>query len=242
MRRARTLVALVGAAALTMAAIAPASADSTASYTVTITNLTTGQPFTPPLVASHRPSVDLFEVGEPASEGIMQIAENGNLGPAIEFATESTAAKHITDAVVALPASGPPPILPGQSRSFRLTSSNGANLISWASMLICTNDGFVGIDSVRLPKMVGDVVSLTADAYDAGTEINTEDLADIVPPCQMLTETPDTGEAGTGISNPALAEGGVITSHGGVQGVADLLTDVHDWTDPVATIVITRDS
>ena len=124
MRRARILVALIGTAALTMAAISPASADSAASYTVTITNLTDGQPFTPPLVASHRPSVDLYEVGEPASEAIMQIAENGNLGPAVEFATESEASKHIVDAVVALPSDGPPPILPGESRSFTLTASN----------------------------------------------------------------------------------------------------------------------
>jgi hypothetical protein len=223
-----------------LAAIAPASADSTATYTVTITNLTDGQPFTPPLVASHRPSVDLYEVGEPASVAIQEIAENGNLGPAVEFATESKASKHIADAVVALPADGPPPILPGDSRTFELTSSNGANLVSWASMLICTNDGFVGIDSVRLPKKVGDTISLTANAYDAGTELNTEDLADIVPPCQALTETPDTGEMGTGMSNPDLAEGGVITSHPGVLGVADLLTDVHDWNDPVATVVIER--
>ncbi len=240
MRRARTLVALMGAAALTLAAIAPASADSAATYTVTITNLTDGQPFTPPLVASHRPSVDLYEVGEPASVAIQEIAENGNLVPAVEFATQSRASKHIADAVVALPTEGPPPILPGERRSFELTSSNGATLVSWASMLICTNDGFVGIDSVRLPKKVGDAISLTADAYDAGTEINTEDLADIVPPCQLLTETPDTGEMGTGMSDPDLAEGGVITSHDGVLGIADLLTDVHGWTDPVATIVIER--
>ena len=240
MRRARILVALIGAAALTMAAIAPASADSAASYTVTITNLTSGQPFTPPLVASHRPAVDLYEVGEPASEAIKEIAENGNLDPAVEFATESKASKHIAEAVVALPADPPPVILPGESRTFTLTSSIGANLVSWASMLICTNDCFVGIDSVRLPKKVGDTISLTASAYDAGTEINTEDLADIVPPCQIFTETPDTGEAGTDMSNPALAERGVITPHPGIHGVADLLTDVHDWTDPVATVVIER--
>ena len=241
MRRARILIALVGAAALTMAAIAPAAADSEATYEVTITNLTGGQPFTPPLVASHRPAIDLYEVGEPASEAIMQIAENGNLGPAVAFATESKASKHIADAVMALPTEGPPPILPGESRTFELTSSNGANLVSWASMLICTNDGFVGIDSVRLPKKVGDSISLTANAYDAGTELNTEDLADIVPPCQGLTEVmDDMGAPGTGMSDPALAEGGVIASHPGIAGAADLLPGLHGWTDPVATVVIER--
>jgi hypothetical protein len=105
-------------------------------------------------------------------------------------------------------------------------------------MLICTNDGLVGIDSVRLPKKVGDTISLTANAYDAGTEINTEDFSAIVPPCQELTGV--TGAPGTGMSNPALAEGGVITSHPGISGVADLLPGLHGWTDPVAAVVIER--
>lgn len=243
MRRTRVIGSLVAAFAVVMAGVIPAVADSAATYTVTITNHTGGQPFTPPLVVSHRPSVDLFEVGQPASEAIKEIAENGNLGPAIAFATDSGAAKHISDAVVAANApDGPPPVLPGSSRSFTLTSSNGANRVSWASMLICTNDGFTGVDSVRLPKQVGDSISLDTMAYDAGTEINTEDLADIVPPCQALTETPQTDAPGTGVSDPALAEGGVIHPHAGISGDADLSVDVHGWTGPVATITITRDS
>ena len=227
-----------------MAGVIPAVADSAATYTVTITNHTDGQPFTPPLVVSHRPSVDLFEVGQPASEAIKEIAENGNLAPAIAFATESSAAKHISDAVVAAGApDGPPPILPGTSRSFTLTSSNGANRVSWASMLICTNDGFTGVDSVRLPNQVGDSMSLDTMAYDAGTEINTENLADIVPPCQGLTGVEDDeGAPGTGMSDPALAEDGVIHHHGGIGGGMDLVPAIHGWTGPVATITITRDS
>jgi hypothetical protein len=241
MRRTRVIGSLIATFAVVMAGVIPAVADSSATYTVTITNLTDGQPFTPPLVVSHRPSVDLFEVGQPASQGIREIAENGNLGPAIAFATESAAAKHISDAVVA--ATPIPPVLPGASRTFELTASNGANRVSWASMLICTNDGFTGIDSVRLPKKVGDSISIDTMAYDAGTEINTENLADIVPPCQGIVGVEDDeGLPGTGMSNPSLTEGGVIHHHAGIVGGNDLLTGTHGWSGPVATITITRDS
>ena len=38
-------------------------------------------------------------------------------------------------------------------------------------------------------------------------------------------------DAGTGVSNPALAEGGVIRRHEGIQGVDDLSPSIHGWTD-----------
>jgi hypothetical protein len=75
------------------------------------------------------------------------------------------------------------------------------------------------------------------NSYDAGTEINTEDFADMVPPCQGLVGV-SSGEPGTGTSNPALAEGGVIHAHPGVAGIADLVPGVHGWTDPVALVTI----
>jgi hypothetical protein len=102
-------------------------------------------------------------------------------------------------------------------------------------MLICTNDGFTGVDSLRLPKDVGAVVVRSA-GYDAGTELNT---GDIVPPCQGLVGV-SSGEPGTGTSNPALAEGGVIHHHPGIAGGADLVPAIHGWTDPVAEITVER--
>jgi hypothetical protein len=82
-------------------------------------------------------------------------------------------------------------------------------------------------------------VTTRSAGYDAGTERNTEDFADIVPPCQSLVGV-SSGEAGTGTSDPALAEGAVIHHHPGIAGGADLLTAVHGWTDPVAEITVER--
>jgi hypothetical protein len=106
-------------------------------------------------------------------------------------------------------------------------------------MLICTNDGFTGLDTVRLPQVVGETITLYSDAYDAGSEINTEDFADIVPPCPALTGVLS-DDPGTGESNPALAENGVIRHHDGIQGIADLDPDIHGWENPVVVVEITR--
>ena len=46
--------------------------------------------------------------------------------------------------------------------------------------------------------------------------------------------------AGTGASDPALATNGVIAHHPGITGRRDLLTNVHGWSDPVATFTVTR--
>ncbi|MDH3303534.1 MAG: hypothetical protein OES24_23765, partial [Acidimicrobiia bacterium] len=59
-------------------------------------------------------------------------------------------------------------------------------------------------------------------------------------PCAPLTGFGDQG--GTGVTNPGLAEGGVITMHPGIAGGADLDPAVHGWTGPVAMVEITRTS
>ena len=214
------------------------AAPQIATYDITITNLTSGQPLTPPVVATHRTRVVAFEVGTPASFEVKEIAENGNVVPLRDtFAAD----KHVWESKVVASPSGPPPILPGATLSFEISASRSAKFLSFVSMLICTNDGFTGLDSLRLPKGVGESVTVSTQAYDAGTEMNTEDFADIVPPCQGLVGVMS-GDPGTGMSNPALAEGGVITMHTGIVGGDDLLPfpDIHGWVGPVAEVTITR--
>jgi hypothetical protein len=221
-----------GAQAAHHAGFGPAAS---ATYAVTIHNLTAeGQPFTPPLAVTHRKPISMFTVGEAASFGLKEIAENGNLGPMMERLNGS---RHVTDLTVA--AGSPPPLLPGTSITFDLSVDRGAKYLSFVSMLICTNDGFTGVDGMRLPDKVGESVHAYADAYDAGTETNTEDFADMVPPCPGLTGV-ESDDQGTGTSDPALAEGDVVRHHPGIQGIADLMPGLHGWDDPVARIVVER--
>lgn len=219
---------------LSLSAATATAAPKAEIYRVTITNLTTGQPFTPPAVVTHRQAIELFSVGSPASFGIQEIAENGNLTPLLNALD---GAKHVSDVVVAI--GDIPPLLPGSAVTIDVTTSPSANYLSFASMLICTNDGFTGTDTLRLPKKVGDTATAHTRAYDAGTEVNTEDFADIVPPCQALVGV-SSEDGGTGMSDAALAENGVITMHQNVIGGNDLLVDVHGWDEPVAKIEITR--
>ena len=99
---------------------------------------------------------------------------------------------------------------------------------------MCTNDGFTGVDSFRLPNRKATVF---ARAYDARTEANTEDFADLVPPCQGLIGV-SSEDTGTGMSNPVLAEAGIVIPHAGVNGGIDLVPEVHGWGDPVTKIEI----
>jgi Spondin_N len=238
--RVPAFAAAIAAGAFLVTGSAAFADAPVATYEVTITNLTEGQPLTPPVVATHRAATSVFTVGQPASFELKEIAENGNLAPMIAALASD---KHVADSSAAsaplVPAGLPGSAMFGDSVTLTVTASEGAKFLSFASMLICTNDGFTGVDSLRLPTHVGDGVTVRSAGYDAGTERNTEDFADIVPPCQGLVGV-SSGEPGTGTSNPTLAEGGVIHHHPGIIGGADLVPGVHGWTDPVAEIAVER--
>ena len=245
MRSIRQTLRVVIPALLLVGALATPSAGAPVdlrTYRVTVTNLTAGQPLTPVLFATHNASAHVFTVGAPASFGVKEIAENGNLAP---LAESLEAAGGVSEVFV-----GGMPIvpegLPGSatfpdSVTFEMSGELGAHRLSWVSMLICTNDGFTGLDSLKLPLHIGNQVTAATAGYDAGTEINTEDFADIVPPCQALVGV-SSGEPGTGTSNPALAEGGMIHHHDGIAGGSDLLPEVHGWdvNAPVAEVIVER--
>ena len=216
----------VAAVALVAVAASPAAGQQTVTYNVTIENLTSGQPFTPPVVAAHTSGMDVFNVGQAASAEVQAIAENGNNDPLVALLGGSAA---VLDS-----ASGTAPVKPGESATITVAAPAGS-LLSVVFMLICTNDGFSGVDSMALPA--SGTTTVNTDAYDAGTENNTEDFVDIVPPCQDLIGV-SSADAGTGDSNPALAEGGVIAVHSGIQGGTDLTVGDHGWTDPVARITV----
>lgn len=244
MRRTTRIAALASCVLATGAAVVgPAQADAkTRHYEVTITLQTGGQPFTPPLLATHRGSVGVFEVGAPASLGVQEIAENGNLAVLAGSLSSLAGVADVMQAGAPLvPVGVPGDAMFDQSVTLTVEADRGARFLSWVSMLICTNDGFTGVDGLRLPPQVGQVVTQGTAAYDAGTEVNTEDFADIVPPCQGIT-LPAPVEMGTGTTNPDLAEGGVISHHQGVAGIDDLDPALHGWdtSAPVAQISVER--
>jgi hypothetical protein len=212
----------------------------TFSYRVTVANLTDYQPFTPPAVALHQPSVEVFAVGDPANTPTKEIAENGNLDPLVDL-IESTEA--IRGAAV-----GDGPLVPSNDpgdtgrpyfAELHVEADPRARYLSFIAMLVATNDGFVGLDTVPLPLQRNGSVTYFAQGYDAGTEVNTEEFVDLVPPAQGLTGENRDGIPGTNESDPDLAEDGVITPHPGITGVGDV-PEKFGWSEPAASLTVER--
>lgn len=245
----RTL--LFGVLAMLAFAVPASAHDNTRDYEVTVTNLTRGQPFSPPVVATHRGVGDLWHVSEPASFDVKEIAENGNNSPLLDTLRQRRLAGSIFDyQQLASTAMAPGPLVPtGRpgSASFpatvkgRIRASRRENRISWVSMLVCTNDGLTGVDGERLPTKLRRSVTYKVNAFETQTERNTEDLADIMPPCQgLIGVRPADNAPGTAQSNPSLAESGAIIPHAGIVGNAELDPAVHGWGNPVGKIVVKR--
>jgi hypothetical protein len=216
------------------AAVTQANGPGSRTYTVTITNLTSSQPLSPPLIATHSKRVDVFTVGKMASEGIRLIAENGDNSVLAAALND----KHLIRDVREVVATDVPVHRAGGPGSSSLTitidARGNANRLSLATMLICTNDGFTGLDGVKLPGGFAPV-TYYAGAYDAGTEMNDEIYTHIVDPCGAIGPVmapPD----GMNLRTPTNAN---ISMHLGIQG-GDDLTAAHDWTDPVVAITIQR--
>lgn len=232
MNRFRTPARVALAVLTLMAAVAAFGGGADAArrpstYHVTVYNTMEANYLTPPNWAGHTPVVDVFEFRQAASSGIQGLAENGDV---MGLAAELSAA--IDDEGLGVSGySADGPIGPGGSSEWYFSTTRGR--FSLAAMVICTNDGFGGLDSRGLPTEVGETKTFNLRAYDAGTEINTEMRQDFVG-------APFCGEGeGTGETNPELAENGVIRLHKGIRGVGDIDTAL-DWDGPVGHVVITR--
>ena len=229
------IVALLTVVSLT--GIPESEAAQAKIYEVTVTNLTPGQPLTPPLLVTHESDAGFFSVGEMASGELQQLAENGNLDPLVTLLEGKPGVVDVVHGMAPLaPANDPGNTGLSHSETFVISADGTTRYLSYASMLVCTNDGFAGLDSIRLPINQKTVYAM---AYDARTEMNTEDFADMVPPCQGAIGVSSDDE-GTGASNSAISEDGIVIPHSGIIGDEDLLENVHAWGSPVVKIDIVR--
>ncbi|MDH3610853.1 MAG: spondin domain-containing protein [Nitrosopumilus sp.] len=229
------IVALLTVVSLT--GIPESEAAQAKIYEVTVTNLTPGQPLTPPLLVTHESDAGFFSVGEMASGELQQLAENGNLDPLVTLLEGKPGVVDVVHGMAPLaPANDPGNTGLSHSETFVISAEGTTRYLSYASMLVCTNDGFAGLDSIRLPINQKTVYAM---AYDARTEMNTEDFADMVPPCQGAIGVSSDDE-GTGTSNSEISEDGIVIPHPGIIGDEDLLESVHAWGSPVVKIDIVR--
>ena len=215
------LAGLLGLAVLGAGAHASDDGDrGDRRYEVTITNLTRGQIFSPPLVVTHPDGIALFEAGEPASDGLATLAEDGDSGPL------SAALSGIPGVRVAA-AGGP--VLPGGSITVEVGADSPRAVLSVAGMLVVTNDAFFAVDGAPLPRSRRDLVEESARAYDAGSEDNDERCAYIPgPPC------------GSAFQSSGVPGEGYVHVHAGIHGIGDLAPADHDWRNPVARVTVHR--
>jgi len=211
-----------------------------AEFSVEVVNLTRGIYFTPIMVAAHTPDAKLFESGQPASTELAQMAEGGNLAGVTSVLTSIGATQ------AANPAEGL--LAPGASATAELNTdaATGNTVLSVVAMMLPTNDGFIGLNSIAIPTEPGRYV-FNVNGYDAGTEANDELVGSgapgepgfPVPP--LISDVP--GENGTGISasaeNYVHIHRGVIGDTDPTGGVSDIDSVVHRWLNPVARVIVT---
>jgi len=191
-------------------------------YEITITNLTRGQIFSPPIVISHDWNFQLFKLGDPASPQLAALAEEGDASLLINQIDQDPGLNYaVSDG----------PVLPGKSVVLEVSAAKRARWISVAGMLVTTNDGFFAIRDLAVP--LKREIAIEADAYDAGSERNSEDCSFIPgPPCGSHNA-----------HDPADAEG-YVHIHAGIHGIGpdpDMVNpSAHDWRNPVAQITVRR--
>jgi hypothetical protein len=188
------------------------------TVTITIENLTTGQPFSPSFFEARTTgAAPLFTLDAKASDALAAVAEGGNIGM---FSVGAAMNKDsmLGDAALAIHT------LPGQTRTLTLHVDEAHPQIDGVWMLGNTNDGFSGISGVDAYNL-GEPLVIEVRGYDAGSEINSEKKGFL-------------GALGEG--NMRDPEDGVIGWHAGIRGDADAPKDWQwDVNAPVARVTIT---
>ncbi len=205
---------------------------------IKLTNLTNAIYFTPLLVAAHNSSTHLFMEGSAASTNLQAMAEGGDISGL------STDVQALAGNVVENPAGGF--LNPGVSTSFSLTNNSSNTHLSITAMLLPTNDGFVGANSIEIPTTPG-TYTYHLNAYDAGTEANNEVINGGGTPGVLGIPADPGSNAGTGATGVTTTESnttihihrGNLGDSNSTAGDSDLDSSVHRWLNPVAELVIT---
>ena len=173
-------------------------------------------------MATHKADVGFFELGAAPSGELADLAEGGATG-GLQGVLDSLPEYVMDTNTSGTTANGNPLIEPGESVTIYIDGNRDYNRLSLAGMLLPTNDTFVAVDSMPLPRKYA---SSMAIAYDAGSEMNDELCANIPGPQCM----------GSPFSE-GLAEGFVHVSRG-ISGEGDLNASDYDWRNPVARVTV----
>jgi len=234
--RHRFLLSMIGFLVMTLLLVCQSAA---AEFSVAVKNLTNGSYFTPLLITAHDARTHLFETGEAASASLRAMAEGGNIAGLAAMVGGADAD------TIENPAGGL--LGPGESVSnvFLDTDRTRNRFLSIVAMILPTNDGFVGLDALRIPIFPGTYKYFLV-GYDAGTEANDERITGGGLPGQAgIPDAPggDGGFDGTGVTaaetNTAVhVHRGILGDDDPAGGKSDLNRTIHRWLNPVAEVTI----
>ncbi|MEM7137932.1 MAG: spondin domain-containing protein [Myxococcota bacterium] len=172
----REFVASTHALPLPDALVAVDVIESDGTFSITLTNTSADAgtlltPFSPTIYALHDDTVALFEVGQSAPPGLEELAEDGD---------PSVWATALDGAVPSVGTVGGAPVLPGEVLSFDVTPTAETPYLSFATMVVQTNDAFLapppsGVllmdgGTLRSAEDVQTDIRRTLAVWDAGTE------------------------------------------------------------------------
>lgn len=209
----------------------PPPPPAMASFDVTVTNLTNGQPVSPVAVIAHQAGYSVFTIGSPATVGLETLAEGGDNSMLIAEAD--------ADANVFSSGSGAAPIGPAGSETVTidvLESDLAGLMVSVSTMLVNTNDAISGLNGVDVSGLAeGDAWTGRAIVYDAGTELNTE----------LGAEIPGPAGGGEGFNAARSDRDDRVAMHSGVISQDDgfatsALTGQHRFDNPALMVRIER--
>lgn len=160
-----------------MLATMPATAQE---LSLQLTNLTHGSHFTPLMVSAHTADQHIFSLGESASLSLQAMAEGGDISGLVSDLSAVNAD------IIENPAGGL--TAPGQTLSFDMSTQDANTNLSLSAMILPSNDGFTGVDSLAIPTQPG-TYTYYLNAYDAGTEANDEIVNSAGAPGETLEFT-----------------------------------------------------
>lgn len=203
-------------------------ASQAQDLTITLVNLTQGISFTPVIAAAHDSQAAIFHSAEAASDELQALAEGGSID-GVNVLLSGYGADIVTN-----PAGGL--LGAGANTEFTLTNSDGNDYLSLAAMMLPTNDGFVGLDSWKIPAQAG-TYTVLLNAYDAGTEANDEIISNVPNPIGITSTGASGVTAEIGNSNVHIHPG-VIGDSDSDAGISDFDSRVHRWLNPVAKLTV----
>jgi len=211
-----------------------------ASYSVDIQNLTRGSYFTPLLVAAHPAGTSLFTSGMAASAHLQAMAEGGSIS-GLDMDVMDVNGQTVTNPAAGL-------LSPGSTTTADLGEVDEENTkLSIVAMILPTNDGFVGLNSLTLPTEPG-TYTYWLNAYDAGTEANDEIRGSgasgepgmpVPPPLEALVGAGGTGVPGVTAEGFVHIHRGVLGDNSATDGMSDIAASSQRWLNPVARITVT---